>query len=483
MEIKHINGLQSALEKIGFNWSKTPSVSKIIGSNIELLVFNSDINPIYWFFQNNTGIATSINNQAILTLPVADAVDPYAVLICYNPYIDEVIEKHSVPAEIPVQPSLGSNEILITRFEIDITGEITNQIDNIQNSLITFTEIITFLSGIRLSNLKSKNVLGTDSNGDIIQAVLTTAKYWCGVGNIPTEKTIPLSAAIVGIDNTGNFVDNSLISYFDCTVGAGGQYAEISTAVADGKRRMLQVGNITSTAATTLDYGHYFFYGNSAYTITNTTKTISGNGYSYFYIYNANITHTTTFVGSCEKVVIENCQITFASTGIQYLTGGVNYLYIHKCTIILNEYSYRVTNGVTISAGEIEDCKIIGTSTGASSIQFIHNIINTKFTGKIADVECRGKNYSGLNFSGITTLGYIILSDQSTYGYESIITNSIIKTQLRLYGDYISAIGNNLLGGEIYLYAGNDHNVVLGNRHTTINDLSGTATNVISSNT
>lgn len=99
----------------------------------------------------------------------------------------------------------------------------------------TWTLQQKFLVTPRLDSLKSKSVLATNSDGDIIEGVAPT--------------------------------------YIYSTIGVGGEYADFLAAQTAGKYKLLAVGNVTLSGATAIT--HDMFVDMNFFTITTGTYTIT----------------------------------------------------------------------------------------------------------------------------------------------------------------------------------------------------------------
>lgn len=116
-----------------------------------------------------------------------------------------------------------------------------------------------------------------------------------------------------GVEWRAESVGSTVIPYFDASIGAGGDYADIATAQSAGKYKLKAVGNITVSGNTT---------------ITN-PMTLDLSGFTM-----ACATYNFTFSGS-GRLRIENGTITFAygSTGKLFVCATNNDIYVNNCTI------------------------------------------------------------------------------------------------------------------------------------------------------
>lgn len=98
-----------------------------------------------------------------------------------------------------------------------LTGGLVNSSGNNTNYIIgNYGVTNVFPDNIKLPNLTTKTMIGTDSNGNLQGTSLTTDKMWIGVGNVPTEVSTATTALNIG-DFTGayaglatetNWIDN-----------------------------------------------------------------------------------------------------------------------------------------------------------------------------------------------------------------------------------------------------------------------------------
>ena len=213
-----------------------------------------------------------------------------------------------------------------------------------------------------------ENELNTD-NDDIV----SPQKFWFGILKFLTRintwtaqqtfNSAPIlnslkGKAVLGTDIDGKIVDNTLIEFFDATIGAGGQFPDIISAHTAGKYRLKAVGNITMQTDTTLIQN--VFLDLNGYTLICSTYVFINS--QYLTIQNGTITTAV----AVNKVLFDNAAV------------GSKLKVTHSGAGVFADYGIWTDISITL---------------GASSISFgLYTVMG--FDGTLIRIEIIGTNTS-----------------------------------------------------------------------------------------
>ena len=187
--------------------------------------------------------------------------------------------------------------------------------------------------------------------------------------------------------------------FWQASVGAGGTYATVEAALADGLWRLMLIGNITTTAnwnpvnglvlgstdrTNTIAMGTYSIAltNGKVYWFKNLTMTIANTTGTEFY-------STTT---STATVIYEDCISTQTSTGAIDLN-GIQAVYLYRTRFNLPNAALRL-NIAPITGGRFSSvgCSIFG---GGTACTFIFGTENVTRASGVTDLELTGIFSSG----------------------------------------------------------------------------------------
>lgn len=255
---------------------------------------------------------------------------------------------------------------------------------------------------------------------------LTSGKVWKGDGsNLSVE---------VDADSLTGVV----------TVGAGGQYLTIKSAIDASKYNLVQVGDITENVTFSLNDNKIIFRGNNINTLTVTASITQSGGASSITFYDTIIsasTNTVFVAGGINftfDVKVYNCTI---STSVIFFSGGGTG---HKFTL----YSSLLT--ITSASNLILYCRTYAYNSKIilnGNRLYLYGTNDLELSGTVGDVNVHGSSCVGV--WGSATNGGVIFNENNTYITGFNLPSLYIRSNVNTYKVY--AVNCNFLNIGTYV--------------------------------